>query len=141
MTAIGSFACEFFVDICRFRFAWDWRTPIGFFAASCLQCYWIHCVIIMIIGTISLFAKFCTLLGAIAKDVAWQLDDFNTAFIGTRRQATDAKLAQTKLKLIEIIEFHSVTQSYGLFSFFSSNLNFQREFFLRFLFLGFFAIK
>lgn len=108
-----NFSLKFCRNFCFFfRFAWNWRTPVGFFAACCLQCYWIHCVIIMIIGTISLFAKFCTLLGAMAKDLAWQFDTFSKAIIEARQQLTNGKSAQMKLKLIEIIEFHSVTQLY-----------------------------
>lgn len=66
----------------------------------------------MIIGTISLFAKFGTLLGAMAKDMAKQFDDLSKTFIETRKSTNFEKQIQSKQRLIEIIQFHSVAKLY-----------------------------
>lgn len=83
---------------------------MGFFAAQLLQSYWIHCVVLMIIGTISLFAKFFTLLGALAKDIVEMLEEFKADFGKIQEVATIEQRHRTREKFIEIIQFHAVAK-------------------------------
>lgn len=83
---------------------------MGFFAAQCLQSYWIHCVVLMIIGTISLFAKFFTMLGALAIDTVEILKEFEDAFNKACQDVAYKKRIQMKEKFVEIIQFHAAAK-------------------------------
>lgn len=85
---------------------------MGFFAAQCLQSYWIHFVVLMIIGTISLFAKFFTLLGALAVDTVELLEEFTDNFTKGSQDLTNKKRVEMKEKFIEIIQFHAAAKRY-----------------------------
>lgn len=64
----------------------------------------------MIIGTISLFSKFFTLLGALAMDIVEMLEEFKGDFEKIQQDDTVKKRQQTKEKFIEIIKFHAVAK-------------------------------
>lgn len=65
----------------------------------------------MIIGTISLFSKFFTELGALAADIIENMGEFESNFDEYRCQLTNERYIKLKRRIIEIIKLHVVSKT------------------------------
>lgn len=94
------------------RFPWDWRCPLGYFAAICLQCSWLHLIMLMFCCEVSLFVRYVNLLGALAKDLSENMIEFIETHNKFDQSNINQNVNRAKVKIIQIVAFHVTTKQW-----------------------------
>lgn len=96
-----------------FRYPWDWKNPVGYFAAVFLQTLWLVLIWLSISCELSLFVRFFILLGALAKDITENIAEFGDMLTNENtEQMTDNKQNQMMEKISQIVQFQAEAKEF-----------------------------
>lgn len=88
------------------RFPFEWKNPIGFFFACCIQLPTIFNCVLQIFCDLTFAVAACWLVATFTDDVKAEIDSINQPN-GTQR----SNVGFTE-KFYKLIEFHSMTKQY-----------------------------
>lgn len=113
-----------------FRLPWDWRNPLGYLKAACLQFFWVYSGIFIIISILSTFVGICTLSQGFALDIQQNFTNL-TEWNSKSMPLSNRDSIKCNRKLCDIMEFHSNVKAYV--KFYKNWYWFDRIFYLQLL--------
>lgn len=85
---------------------WNWKTPIGYMIAVCIQYSWIAMGIFMVTSCLIQHAGVCILAGTFAMDIKENLVEQNDIVLRAEGNYSAEQFIEMKENLCNIIQFH-----------------------------------
>ncbi|XP_055302500.1 odorant receptor 43a-like [Sitodiplosis mosellana] len=109
---VSNLSEESFELIFSSEIPWNWKEPIGYLVAGCVQFTWFYGGIYIVICTMLCFVGFCTLFEAFTLDIGRNLLDLNDNIVEAHGHFKSERRIELYQQFSKIIQFHSIARDF-----------------------------